>query len=505
MSTREPVAELGAVYEHLRSHHRAHIALIQELVRQPSISLENNGLPECAQLVCDHLKLIGCDDASVIDVGDQYPGVWGHIDSAAPKTLWCYSHYDVRPVGHEPWTHAPFDADIAEFANFKSVIVGRGAVASKGPLQAWLNAIESIRTVVGRLPVNVSFLVEGAEILGSPNYPRLVESRSQELRSATALYSPGVSQDRAGVVSVVLGYKGLVYLEIEASSGNWGRGPQGGAVHSATNAIVDNPAWRLVHALSTLTDGDGRLIVPGLAEIYDERKPVASWELQLLDSLRQQVGAADWNSVIPGLSTQYPVKTFKNNLSGSEILEEYLYAPSANISGLRSGYTGPGTKSFLLPHEARATLEIRMITSHEAGDLVGLLRHHLDRQGFADVGINVFSAYNWNQTSPSTDLVRSALETLSSHGCDVVIWPMVAYGGPWAHIPKSLGIPALLGGAPGYGARAATSDEFLVIEGDGVVADLKQLERYFVDFLYAYAKATDPKVEQKTRAVLGEP
>jgi acetylornithine deacetylase/succinyl-diaminopimelate desuccinylase-like protein len=109
----------------------------------------------------------------------------------------------------------------------------------------WVNALKSIRQVTGTLPVNVMFLIEGAEILGSPNYLRLVRARERELKQVDALFSPGASQNARGQVSVALGYEGLIYLELVALSDAWGRGPIGGPVHGATNAIVDSPAWRL--------------------------------------------------------------------------------------------------------------------------------------------------------------------------------------------------------------------------------------------------------------------
>jgi acetylornithine deacetylase/succinyl-diaminopimelate desuccinylase-like protein len=169
-------------------------------------------------------------------------------------------------------------------------------------------------------------------------------------------------------------------------------------------------------------------------------------------------------------------------------LEEYLYAPSVNISGLRSGYIGPGSKSFLLPHSAVATMDIRMITDLDAQEILHRLRTHLDRGGFQDIRLHVYGAYNWGQTDPHADVVQATLKTLEAYGYPAVIWPMVAFGGPWAHVPKGLGIPALRNSGLGYGDRAATSNEFYVVEGDGKVPGLAETERFCVDLLYNYAE-----------------
>ncbi|HSB68328.1 MAG TPA: M20/M25/M40 family metallo-hydrolase, partial [Candidatus Methylomirabilis sp.] len=416
-----------------------------------------------------------------------YPGVWARLDSGAAKTILYYSHYDVRPVGPEPWDWPPFGAELTEMPPYKQVIVGRGARGLKGPLQAWLNALQALTAVEGRLPVNVLFLIEGAEILGSRNYLQLAERYREQLREADALFSPGASQSAQGEVSVVLGYKGLLYLELEASGEAWNRGPSA-PVHSATNAVVDSPAWRLIHALATLTDREGeRLTVDGLGPLFDQRKEISSEEGELLERLHRRFEGRDPNAVIPGLTAGAPVKTFKRGLRGRDVLTEYLYAPSVNISGLRSGYIGPGSKSFLLPHQAVATLDIRLITDLDAQEVLRRLRAHLDREGFGDIRLHAYGAYNWGQTDPRADVVRATLQTLEAHGYPAVVWPMVAFGGPWAHLPRALGIPALRGAGPGYGDRMATSNEFYVIEGDGTVADLADTENFYVDLLSNYA------------------
>ena len=479
-----------AIYAHIDDHLEAHIASIQRLVRQPSVSLEKSGLPECAALLVDSMLAAGFTSASIVDVGDDYPGVFATVDCGKPVTLLCYGHYDVRPVGTEPWTHPPFSGESCAFAGFPRVIIGRGAAAQKGPLQSWINAMSSILAIEGELPVNLVFLVEGAELLGSPNYGALVAAHRDALAKASALYGPKTAQDATGGVSLTLGYKGLIYLELTASTEASGLGPQGGAVHSATSVIVDNPVWRLVQALASITDATGREItIPELAAIMAAEKPVAGWERPVLEAMMASVARRDPNSFIPGLNTAFPVKTFKQALSPDQLLRQYMYGASFNISGLRSGYTGPGTKSFLLPHLAAATCDLRVISEVPAQDIIAMIRRHLDAHGFTDIGITVMSAYDWYQTSIESSLLKATLRTLEGHGITPTIWPVQGFGGPWAHYAKVFDIPSLQGGSPGHGGRMATSDEFLVIEGNGTVAGLAEIERYYVDLVYGFAES----------------
>lgn len=135
-----------AIYDHIDRNLDAHIESIQRLVRQPSVSLEKRGLRECAQVLVENMLAAGFTEASIVDVGDDFPGVWASVDCGKPATLLCYGHYDVRPVGVEPWSHPPFSGELIPFSGFPKVILGRGAAAQKGPLQAWINAVTAPRS-----------------------------------------------------------------------------------------------------------------------------------------------------------------------------------------------------------------------------------------------------------------------------------------------------------------------------------------------------------------------
>jgi acetylornithine deacetylase/succinyl-diaminopimelate desuccinylase-like protein len=483
------VSRHSKVAAHIKSTLDEHVALIREFVRMPSISLDRREMASGAAQLASVLKEAGCGDAMTIDLGDGYPGVWGSIDCGRPSTMLIYGHYDVRPVGTEPWTHEPFAGDVVPFHGFPKAIVGRGA-AAKAPLMAFICAAKSMLAVEGTLPVNIKFLIEGAEILGSPNYGRLVESRIGGLGDVAALYGPRSGQDASGKIGFSLGYKGLLYFDVVANATAWGKGPQGGAVHSSTYVVVDNPAWRLVQALATLTDPEtGAIAIPALNAALAAPKEIEDWEAPLVETFARRLAADDPNTIIPGLTPQFPVLRFKDGLAGEALAKRYFYGPAMNVSSLRAGYTGPGTKSFLLPDVARATIDIRVVSSVTAKDIVRIIRDHLDEKGFPDIGLEVHAAYDWNQTPLDDGFIQAATGTLDQHGYSYEAWPIQAFGGPWAHFGKVLGVPSLQGGAPGHGARGATSDEFFVLEGKDKIAGLSELEAYYVDFLHNSAKA----------------
>lgn len=472
----------ATVHARLAARHEAHAARIADFVRVPSISPERTGIAEGAAFMLESLRACGCDDAALIDVGDGFPGVWGSIDAGARETLLVYGHYDVRPVGAEPWTQPPFSGARLAQGPYPEVVMGRGA-AAKAPLQGFCHAVEAARAATGRLPVNLMFLIEGAEILGSPNFPKLAAARADALRRATLLYGPRATQDAAGAVAVTLGYKGLICLELVAGGKAWGRGPQGSPVHSATAAVVENPAWRLAHALAAIADAAG-VRLPGLAAALAATPAPPAWEAPFAAALAARIAASGADAVLPGLSPAAPVARFREGLSGEALLQAYMRGASCNIFGLRAGFTGPGTKPFLVPAEARASLDLRVVSDTPAEALVGLLRQGLDEAGLADVGIDLACAYDAHQTAPDATLAAAALAGIAALGLSAQVWPMQAFGGPWAHYGRALGIPFLFGAAPGFGARAATSDEFFVLRGDGRVADLATVEGFYADLLY---------------------
>src|SRR3989304_5183276 len=222
-AVKRPLADPSreAIYRYVDSNLGAHVERIQEYLRQPSISAENRGIKECAELTREYLAAAGCQEAEIVPTAG-HPGVWGYYDAGAKKTLVIYWMYDVQPVNPEDWTTPPFEAQVVPDTRWGAngrIIRARGAINSKGPERAFLNAVESIRAVEGVL-------------------------------------FPMCSQGPDGRADLDLGNKGIVYVELEARGDARG-GPREFEIHSSLKAAVDSPVWRLVQALATLTDATG--------------------------------------------------------------------------------------------------------------------------------------------------------------------------------------------------------------------------------------------------------
>jgi acetylornithine deacetylase/succinyl-diaminopimelate desuccinylase-like protein len=467
-------------HTYIDGHLGEHISRIQEFVRLPTISTQGIGIVEGAYMLTTILRKIGFPEVDLVDVGGPNPGVWAAIDVGAKKTIASYGFFDSRPAGDRPWTYQPFGGTIVKDPEKGRMLIGRGASSPKGPLIAWLNSLEAmIKT--DSLPVNVMLLIEGDEIEGSPTFPPMFRRYRERLRDVDACYSGGMTQDANGDVSVNLGYRGLLYLELEVSGERWRHGPIGIAAHSSLKNCIHSPVSRLAHVLSTLTDETGAEIrVPGIEEAA---APPTGEDLRLLDALLDRFGEAGIKAALGLRSLEHVI----GNASGRSLLMRYTHAPSLNINGVYAGYHGPGTEVFTVPERAVARLDLRLPPGVTCEHAVRCLRTHLEALGYDDVGIRVMAAADWSRTPVDADIVQAVLAYYRSQGFDPIVWPYQGGGGPWSLFKSELDIPIVRQAGLGGGGRRDRGDEYLFLDGDGKVAGLGDSEKSQVDIVHMYA------------------
>ena len=479
-----------AIFRHIEAHQDAHIAHIQRWVRQPSVSWDDHGVSECAELVAESFRALGCQEVEVIP-GRYHPGVWAYYDAGAPVTVHAYCMFDTRTVDSKRWSGDPWSGDLGPAGPYPKVLKGRGAVGAKGPFVAFLNALASIIAVEGTLPVNIMFLAEGEEIMGSPSYREFVERYRHRLAGVQASYCAASSQSPNGSVNVGLGLKGMVVLELGVAGSRWPGAPANN-IHSSAAGLVHSPPFRLAQALATLTEPDGSgFAVDGLQDLWKFRKPLGAEELQLVQALVARRNGRDWRELLP-LGGVGNVSELVGGSEGIDPLINFLYGPTFNVAGLYAGFLGrgSGTIPFITPGSASALVDLRWVVDAPPEALIAALREHLDRRGFSDVEITIFSAFSHAQTSVSHPLVQAALDNLAAWGLEADVWPIQAGGGPWTVLPNAFSVPCLRGAIPGYGVGG--DDEYFVIEGNGKVAGLVDVEKAHVDLLYKVAAALTP-------------
>src|SRR5881394_911613 len=252
--------DFNEIKAEVTKQHEQSVKRLQDWIAQVSIAAEDRGYPEGAEYMAKLARDAGFQQAQVVNT-DGKPGVFATLDAGAAKTVGLYFMYDVKQFDPAEWSSPPTEARIVNKPPLGKVMIGRGAVNQKGPEAAFLAALHAIPGAGKKMPVNLVMVAEGEEEIGSPHIPQLVRRPEvlDALKKCGGVFMPSATQDLDGIVTVNLGSKGVIELELVSSGEKWGRGPAKD-IHSSLKAMVDSPAWHLVKALDTLVSDDGNEI-----------------------------------------------------------------------------------------------------------------------------------------------------------------------------------------------------------------------------------------------------
>jgi acetylornithine deacetylase/succinyl-diaminopimelate desuccinylase-like protein len=285
------------------------------------------------------LESAGCTETEIWETAGHpvVYGAWRGADDA--PTVLVYGHYDVQPEDPvELWTSPPFEPEVRDGKLF-----ARGSVDDKGQLYVHAKALEAWMRSEGACPVNVVFLIEGEEEVGSPNVGAAVEEHLEQLRcdavvvSDTTMFAPGLP-------TLTNGLRGLAYLQIDL------QGPNRDLHSGMFGGAVVNPAETLAQMLAACRDAQGRITIPGF---YDDVAEVPAQE------------RADWTD-LPFDENDYRASLDVDALapSGHSTLESLWAQPTFDVNGLLSGFTGEGSKT-VLPATAMAKVSMRLVANQD--------------------------------------------------------------------------------------------------------------------------------------------
>ncbi len=471
-------SDIQAVLAEVEKRHNESVARLQEWIRQPSIAAENRGMNEGCDLTMRLLREAGFEQVTKIATSG-HPGIFATLDSGAPRTVALYYMYDVKQVDPSEWSSPPWEARLVDKPGLGKVLIGRGAVNTKGPQAAFLAALHAFKAAGGKLPVNLVFVGEGEEEIGSPHFPEIVHRPEvmAALRKALGVFMPMASQSLDGTVTINLGAKGVVEVELVSSGERWGRGPRED-IHSSNEARVDSPAWHLVEALATLVGPDGH--TPAMEGFAGKARPLTPDEKAMIqEGARRQSEAVNKKLL--------SVAHWVHDVSWLEALELLVSRPTVNIEGLVAGYTGPGGKT-ILPHRAVAKLDLRLVPDMTAAGSLALLKAHLAKRGFGDIEVNMSGGYDPTSTPAGSGLVRAQTAVYRRSGIDPILWPRIAGSWPgYVFTGEPLHLPAGHFGL-GHGSKAHAPDEYYVIESSNPkIQGFDGAVRSEIEYLYELA------------------
>ncbi len=336
--------------------------LITDYCRFESVAAQNRMMKETADWVENLLKDTGFQTRQLeVEGAPNY--VFGTMKGQSDFTLLLYNHYDVQPeTPIELWNSPPFEATEVD-----GKFVARGICDNKAELISRICAIRAILAADGELPINIKWIVEGEEEIGSPHFDALTKQFGGVLKADGTLWEGGGFNER-DQAAVAVGFRGMLYVEysVEVMKSD----ADSGSAHA-----LPSGAWRLVKALASLKDENGQVLIPGFYD--DVREPTKSEKQIMKDSVDPEQEEE--------LKAMYGIDSFLHDRSGYE-LEASVFEPTANIAGLLSGYTEAGVKT-VLPAKAMAKMDFRLVPDQDPNDILKKLKAHLKAQGFEDVQI----------------------------------------------------------------------------------------------------------------------
>ncbi|MGH9775148.1 MAG: dipeptidase [Candidatus Acidiferrales bacterium] len=341
--------------DYIESHREEHLDELKEFLRIPSVSTQSEHKPDIersARWVAERLRAAGLEKVEIVPT-KMHPMVYGESLGAPGKpTVLIYGHYDVQPAEPlELWTSPAFEPAVRN-----GNLYARGSVDDKGQVHIHLKALEALKSVQGKLPINCKVMIEGEEEVGSVSLWDFVQKNKPRLL-ADALIVSDTSMLAPGVPSITYGLRGLNYYQIEIA------GPAQDLHSGVFGGAVPNPIMVLAETLSKLHDKNFRVTVPGF---YDDVARLSAAERKALSSLpwkekefRKTVGA-------PALCGE----------KGFSIGEQLWTRPTMEVNGIWGGYTGEGSKT-VIPAKAYAKLSNRLVPNQNPATIARLVERHI--------------------------------------------------------------------------------------------------------------------------------
>jgi acetylornithine deacetylase/succinyl-diaminopimelate desuccinylase-like protein len=334
---------------------QADLDFLLHCIRFPSISTSPEhrySVAECAAWLRDHLESCGLE--AHLESSGGHPLVWARTARKADRpTVLIYGHYDVQPVDPlEEWTSAPFEPRLAE-----GRIWARGASDNKGQIMAHVRGVAHALAEDGDLPVNVIFVIEGEEEIGSTHLEEFLQAHREELRCDVAAISD-TGMVAPGVPTFTYGLRGICSLELRVT------GPATDLHSGIFGGAVVNPATVVARLLATLHDAEGRVAVAGF---YDDVRPLEKWERDAWAQLPLDDAAIAALTGVPALDGE----------RGYSAVERIWGRPTVEVNGIGGGFQGEGSKT-VIPREAFAKLTCRLVPGQSPEKIADAVTRHLE-------------------------------------------------------------------------------------------------------------------------------
>ncbi|MFT8879528.1 MAG: M20/M25/M40 family metallo-hydrolase [Oenococcus sp.] len=424
-----------------------------DYVRQPSISAQGVGIQETVAILKEKFAHLHPDDFQIWHEFGGNPVLFASFKGQSDQTVLFYNHYDVQPPEPlEEWLSPAFEPAIRD-----GKIFARGISDDKGELISRLIVLDYMQKT-GALPINVKFVLEGEEEIGSPNISKYLDAHKKELAADLCIWEGG-EKNEFDQFQVQLGSKGIAAFEMSVQTANKD-------IHSRMGGVIENAAKRLIAAIASLMNEDGS---PKISHLRDDAEPLTSKEQDFITSMPfdQDLFKKTYGLLCPLISRNPQ--------------QELVNGNTLTISGFQSGYTGPGVKT-IIPKSATAKGDIRLVPGQKPERVIELLKKQLADNGFSDVQVMLANGTEAYRSSSENTFVQAAIRTArKDYGQDIVVVPNMSGAGPSKAFNRALHVPIIMVGVNYVGKAAHSPNENIRLN------DFKEGSKYLRDLLTAYA------------------
>ena len=427
--------------KHIDSHMSELISDLQDLIRQPSVSAKNEGIEKCAILVHELLKKTGIKSEILRLRKGVAPLVYGEIRSKQnpSKTMMFYNHYDVQPA--EPfdlWDNPPFSG-----TRKGNKIFGRGATDDKGELITRIKAVEAFLKTTDDVPCNIKFVIEGEEETGSAHIEEYLKKYKRKFSCDGIIWEFGYVDVKNRPI-IGLGMKGLLFVELSARESIRD-------AHSSLAVLIKNPAWRLIEAIKSLRESDGKILIK---DWYKEVTPLSKKDLRITQN-------EPFDECV--FKKEFGIKSFVGGKKGLDAKKALVSDPTCNIAGFVSGYTEDGAKT-VLPGEALVKIDFRLVPKMDPKKQILRLKNHLKSKGFSDVKIKVFHGEAAARTDSSHPFVTQVKDAADKSFGESILNVSNAGTGPMHPFVEILKAPCISIGSTYMFSRIHSPNEFARVD-----------------------------------------
>ena len=408
----------SAVDAYIEKNSRRFVDELKELCSFPSISNHGKDAVEPARdWIADRLSRF-TDRVETLDAGGM-PALYAEVPGGGRRKLLLYQHYDVQPVDPiDLWDSPPFEP-----VEKGGRIIARGVADDKADVMARIHALETLKSL-GEVPVTLRFLVEGEEEIGSKTFEKIAHDHAGKLAADGCLWESGASFDDAGRPTIQFGCRGLLYVQLRVKMLDFDQ-------HSGFASIYPSAAMYMIGALASLRDQEMNIRIDGFYEkvvkpTEADRRMMAKIDPEV-DKRRKLIG----------------FDRLVRDPRPEQVIEQMLFTPTCNVAGVTTGYQGPGSKT-VLPAEATAKLDFRLIPNQDPADVLSQLRKHLDSNGFEKVEILWSDGEKPARSDPDSAVGKTMIDCVRELHGEPILWPFMPATGPMHPVVADLGIPTVL-------------------------------------------------------------